>query len=285
VAVGGALIVWFLFWALAGGGIGYAIGQSKGLGGTGFILGLLLGFIGWIIVAVMEPSEEVRLARQAQTIALAASVGSAGGGFQRTHARELIPANERVCPWCAESIKAAARVCRYCGRDIEPLPPGSELELEEAESASDSWLLDAIRDEYPDQFGEAKQRLEQLSPQPNRPPAWVRELCKRLAAGSPADAAVARIPLDWDGPIPAPVVPEVMPTVVSTGDPNHAGDFGIVRTRHPLSYDKGRSLLAGLTESPTDPEAWLEELCQRIDQGSPPAAAAGRIPLNWQPRS
>ncbi|MFB3852423.1 MAG: hypothetical protein ACE148_01220 [Vicinamibacterales bacterium] len=24
----------------------------------------------------------------------------------------------RVCPFCAETIKAAARVCRYCGRDI-----------------------------------------------------------------------------------------------------------------------------------------------------------------------
>jgi hypothetical protein len=26
--------------------------------------------------------------------------------------------DERTCPWCAETIKAAAIVCRYCGRDI-----------------------------------------------------------------------------------------------------------------------------------------------------------------------
>ena len=27
---------------------------------------------------------------------------------------------ERTCPWCAETIKAAAIICRFCGRDVQP---------------------------------------------------------------------------------------------------------------------------------------------------------------------
>jgi hypothetical protein len=49
-----------IVWALVGGGIGAAIGSSKGRAVAGFWLGLGLGFIGWIIVGVMEPSSEVR---------------------------------------------------------------------------------------------------------------------------------------------------------------------------------------------------------------------------------
>jgi hypothetical protein len=36
--------------------IGYLIGKPKNLGGLGAVLGGLLGFIGWIIVAVMKPN-------------------------------------------------------------------------------------------------------------------------------------------------------------------------------------------------------------------------------------
>ncbi len=31
-------------------------------------------------------------------------------------------ADERVCPWCAETIKAAAVICRFCGRDVQVQP-------------------------------------------------------------------------------------------------------------------------------------------------------------------
>lgn len=29
---------------------------------------------------------------------------------------------ERICPWCAETIKAAAVICRFCGRDVQARP-------------------------------------------------------------------------------------------------------------------------------------------------------------------
>jgi hypothetical protein len=38
--------------------------------------------------------------------------------------RPLAPtsSDERTCPWCAETIKAAAVICRFCGRDVH-VPP------------------------------------------------------------------------------------------------------------------------------------------------------------------
>ena len=67
-----ALVVFLICLVILSGLIGAAIGVGKGRGMTGFWLGLLLGFIGWIIVAVMEPSAEVRLERAEEFLDLAA---------------------------------------------------------------------------------------------------------------------------------------------------------------------------------------------------------------------
>jgi len=46
---------------------------------------------------------------------------------KRSEAQQVVP-QDRVCPFCAETVKAAAIVCRFCGRDLPALPPPPEPE-------------------------------------------------------------------------------------------------------------------------------------------------------------
>ncbi len=167
---------------------GYAIGSNKGRGTEGFWLGFLLGFIGWIIVAVMELSDEIQ---QQRAIALA-SANQLGCRWSRSGESGA----DSACPWCAEQIKPAARLRRYCGRDVEPMSEGDSLP-----SDGD---LDRVEIEYPDQYEAVAARLRALPTQPSIPARWLSELCKRIADGSPPEAAASRIPLDWNGPLPEP---------------------------------------------------------------------------------
>jgi hypothetical protein len=73
--------------------IGAIIGQRKGRAGAGFVLGALLGPIGWLVVGVGPNYKEAR--------------------------------DSKKCPFCAELIKKEARVCRHCGRDL-PAPTSAE---------------------------------------------------------------------------------------------------------------------------------------------------------------
>jgi hypothetical protein len=249
------VVVVILFWAGVGGLIGYAIGNSKGRGTEGFWLGFFLGIIGWIIEAFQKPSASVA----AERAALSAVVQG-----QATELRER--ERLRPCPWCAEPIRPEARVCRFCGRDVEPVQ-------------SDNGDLAKVQQEHPGAFNIALPYLNALTEQPANPTDWLRELCRRIEAGSPPSAAAARIPLDWSSP--ATAMPPSPPPVVTPRAPHEAGDYPAVESEFPTRYDAARSAMAGLAERPVHPEAWLRELCRRIEAGSPPAAAAARIPLDW----
>jgi hypothetical protein len=71
-----------------------------------FVINLFFGwtFIGWVIalaMAVSNPSPPVVVQQKLPTAAL-----------------QPTAAAERVCPFCAEDIRAAAVVCKHCGRDL-----------------------------------------------------------------------------------------------------------------------------------------------------------------------
>src|SRR4051812_4193806 len=69
-ALGGVVAVLLLIglgWCCLGGLIGWAIAKGKGRGAAGFWLGLLLGWIGWIIAACLSPSPQAEARRIAET--------------------------------------------------------------------------------------------------------------------------------------------------------------------------------------------------------------------------
>jgi len=73
----------FWIWLILGPLIGAAIGQKKGRAGAGFFFGLLLGPIGWLIVAV---------------------------GPDIT--------SGRMCPACKGKVPEGATKCMHCGSDL-----------------------------------------------------------------------------------------------------------------------------------------------------------------------
>lgn len=254
------LIVLWPVIALVNGCVGYAIGRSKGRGTGGFWLGFFVGAIGWVIIAVLEPTEAVRRERALElAAALSANPTLAGEGT-------------RDCPWCAERIKTAAKVCRYCGHEVPAVDP----QLVEQQ------LVAQVRTDYPKEFPVAEHHLLGLEVSPEYPDRWLRELCKRISAGSPPEAAAARIPLDWAAPVQPALRAEPRSTADRHSSENPATDgLSAIRADFPKQFEAAQSVMASLADPPVYPNQWLRELCKRMDAGSPPTAAASRIPLDF----
>ena len=89
----GALIFFIVFAWITPAAIAWQIGANKGKQDTGALLGVFLGWLGVLIIAVMSPTDAARRTRAMES------------GFT-------------ACPFCLEMVRHGATACPHCQRDI-----------------------------------------------------------------------------------------------------------------------------------------------------------------------
>lgn len=168
---GGCLRSLFLLWLLAypallvlppllggtQGAGGLAVGVLGSFAAAGLFLPWLVGLVILGLVYVLfRPSGTVVVVHRPRPLA----------------SRAAPPDDTKICPRCAETVKAAALVCRFCGHEFGPgdLRSGSPLDL--ASPAGTSASLDTAGD-TPGQEVRAG-AWTAVPPRQNRTPRWLR---------------------------------------------------------------------------------------------------------------